>query len=68
VVPVSDGESISIASASAAQELSAGYFNSFGIHIISTDSGQFSAGDGRYPLNYSQPVHTLPAVTREIPK
>jgi hypothetical protein len=28
-VPVSNGESISIASASAAQELSAGYLNSF---------------------------------------
>ena len=30
VVPVSNGESISIASASTAQELSAGYFHSFG--------------------------------------
>jgi hypothetical protein len=30
VVPVSNGECISIASASAAQELSAGYFHSFG--------------------------------------
>src|SRR5580693_7117632 len=68
VVPVSDGESISIVSASTAQELSADYLILFGIHIISTDREGFSAGNGRYPPHYSQSVHTLPRVTREIPK
>src|ERR1700692_2215245 len=66
--PFPNGESISIAPASVAQEFSASYFMLFGIHIISTDHGWFSAGDGRYPRDNSQPVHTSPGVTREIPK
>src|SRR5260370_22606792 len=66
VVPVSNGESVSIVSSSAAQELSDDYLNSFRYPHYSTDRGWFSAGDARYPRNYSQLVHTLPGVTREI--
>jgi hypothetical protein len=67
-VPVSDGESISTPNLSVAQEFSPVIFHAFFIHIISTDHGQFSAGDERYPRNSSQPFHRSPGVTREIPE
>src|SRR5215469_8844734 len=67
VVPVSGGETISTPPASGAQELCRVILNSFSIHNISTDRGQFSAVDDRYPRHYSQPVHRLPRVTRDIP-
>jgi hypothetical protein len=55
VVPASGGKDIFTPSASAAQEFFTGYFCFSGIHIISTDGGQFSADLDRYP----RAIHSL---------
>jgi hypothetical protein len=60
VVPVSDGEVFLSLPRAPAQELFRVISNYFSVHIISTDRGQFSADDARYPRDNSQLIHRLP--------
>lgn len=57
VAPVSNGESISTAAASARKGLRS---INFGVFPLYTKSGQLSAPRSGYPLTYSHPIYKLP--------
>ena|SRR5712692_5026361 len=66
-VPVSNGESISTAFLTVAQESAAIHLKFFSVHMMSTERWRLSARDGGYPPSYTQLVHRLLNVSQRVP-
>ena len=66
MVPVSNGESISTAFRTVAQESAGIHFEFFSLHKMSTERQWLSARYGGYPLAYAQLIHRLPAVIQRV--